>query len=85
MVIYGVIQIVLSQIPNFHNLAILSLIAAVMSFAYSFIGIALSMTKLIQGNQVYFYASVQLNRNLESLLFNLTIYLSKWQRLISKR
>ncbi|XP_074332353.1 amino acid permease 6-like [Apium graveolens] len=50
MVIYGVIQIVLSQIPNFHNLAFLSLIIDVMSFAYSFICIALSLTKIIQGN-----------------------------------
>ena len=59
MVIYGIIQIVLSQIPNFHNLTSLSLIAAAMSFAYSFIGIALSLTKINQGNQV-FYVSVQL-------------------------
>lgn len=50
IVIYGIVQIVLSQIPNFNKLAYLSLIAAAMSFAYSFIGAALSMTKLIQGN-----------------------------------
>ncbi|WOG82811.1 hypothetical protein DCAR_0101979 [Daucus carota subsp. sativus] len=50
MVIYGIIQIVLSQIPNFHNLTSLSLIAAAMSFAYSFIGIALSLTKINQGD-----------------------------------
>ncbi|WOG82812.1 hypothetical protein DCAR_0101980 [Daucus carota subsp. sativus] len=50
ILIYGVVQIVLSQIPNFHKLAYLSIVAATMSFAYSFIGIALSLTKIIQGN-----------------------------------
>ncbi|KAK1351968.1 Amino acid permease 6 [Heracleum sosnowskyi] len=50
ILIYGVVQIVLSQIPNFHKLTYLSLVAAAMSFAYSFIGIALSLAKIIQGN-----------------------------------
>lgn len=43
------VEIVLSQIPNFHKLTLLSLIAAVMSFSYSFIGIGLSLAKLIEG------------------------------------
>ncbi|KAK2968916.1 hypothetical protein RJ640_018608 [Escallonia rubra] len=50
MIIFGIIQIVLSQIPNFHELSVLSIIAAVMSFAYSSIGIGLSVAKVAGGN-----------------------------------
>ncbi|XP_076886756.1 amino acid permease 6-like isoform X1 [Bidens hawaiensis] len=49
MMIFGAIQIVLSQIPNFHNLSWLSILAAVMSFAYSSIGLGLSLAKVIGG------------------------------------
>ncbi|MFQ6639662.1 hypothetical protein Gotur_015851 [Gossypium turneri] len=45
MVIFACIQIVLSQIPNFHNLSWLSILAAIMSFAYSSIGLGLSIAK----------------------------------------
>ncbi|KAH0897106.1 hypothetical protein HID58_046674, partial [Brassica napus] len=41
MIIFACIQIVLSQIPNFHNLSWLSILAAVMSFSYASIGIGL--------------------------------------------
>ncbi|KAM7280321.1 hypothetical protein ACFE04_007455 [Oxalis oulophora] len=47
MSIFACIQIVLSQIPNFHNLSWLSILAAVMSFAYACIGIGLSVAKVI--------------------------------------
>lgn len=50
---YGMVQIVLSQIPNFRKLSFLSKIAAAMSFAYSFIGICLSLARLIQGIQLH--------------------------------
>ncbi|KAK4848165.1 hypothetical protein QYF36_009943 [Acer negundo] len=46
MTIFGVIQIILSQIPNFHELSALSIIAAIMSFAYSLIGLGLSIDKI---------------------------------------
>lgn len=46
MAIFAAIQIVLSQIPNFHKLSWLSIVAAVMSFAYSSIGLALSVAKV---------------------------------------
>ncbi|CAA0830990.1 Amino acid permease 6 [Striga hermonthica] len=49
---FGLIQIVLSQIPNFHELSILSFVAAVMSFAYSSIGLALSIAKIAEGGNV---------------------------------
>ncbi|KAJ0710778.1 putative amino acid transporter, transmembrane domain-containing protein [Helianthus annuus] len=47
MVIFAIIQILLSQVPNFHKLTPLSVIAAIMSFSYSFIGIGLSVSKII--------------------------------------
>ncbi|CAI9260965.1 unnamed protein product [Lactuca saligna] len=47
MIAFAVIQIVLCQIPNFHKLSWLSMLAAIMSFAYSFIGLGLSMDKAI--------------------------------------
>ncbi|XP_059285411.1 amino acid permease 6-like [Lycium ferocissimum] len=47
MAIFAVIQIILSQIPNFHKLSWLSILAAVMSFAYSLIGLGLSIAKVV--------------------------------------
>ncbi|CAL5209801.1 unnamed protein product [Lathyrus oleraceus] len=49
MTIFGIFQILLSQIPNFHELSWLSIIAAVMSIGYSFIGIGLSIAKIAEG------------------------------------
>ncbi|PQP95805.1 amino acid permease 6-like isoform X1 [Prunus yedoensis var. nudiflora] len=49
MIIFACIQILLSQIPNFHKLSWLSILAAVMSFAYSSIGLGLSVAKVIAG------------------------------------
>lgn len=46
MLIFGAIQVVLSQIPNFHNIEWLSIVAAIMSFAYAFIGMALAIVKV---------------------------------------
>jgi amino acid permease len=48
MIIFAVIQIILSQIPNFHKLSWLSILAAVMSFAYSSIGLGLSIAKVAE-------------------------------------
>ncbi|KAJ4965006.1 hypothetical protein NE237_016855 [Protea cynaroides] len=48
MIIFACIQIVLSQIPNFHKLSWLSVLAAVMSFAYSSIGVGLSIAKVAE-------------------------------------
>ncbi|KAI3784241.1 hypothetical protein L1987_43336 [Smallanthus sonchifolius] len=46
MALFALIEIVLSQIPNFHKLSWLSILAAVMSFAYSLIGLGLSVAKV---------------------------------------
>ncbi|XP_010245602.1 PREDICTED: amino acid permease 6 [Nelumbo nucifera] len=50
IIIFASIQIVLSQIPNFHKLSWLSILAAVMSFAYSSIGLGLSVAKVAEGS-----------------------------------
>jgi hypothetical protein len=47
MLAFGAVQIVLSQIPNFHNLQWLSILAAFMSFTYSSIGFALGLAKVV--------------------------------------
>ncbi|XP_027364755.1 amino acid permease 6-like [Abrus precatorius] len=52
MIIFAVVQILLSQIPDFHELSGLSVVAAVMSFGYSSIGIGLSIAKIAGGNHV---------------------------------
>ncbi|KAL2894890.1 Amino acid permease 6, partial [Bienertia sinuspersici] len=49
MILFGCIQILLSQIPNFSELSWLSMVAAIMSFAYSSIGLALSIAKVVGG------------------------------------
>ncbi|PON47223.1 Amino acid transporter, transmembrane domain containing protein [Parasponia andersonii] len=52
MLLFGALQILVSQIPDFHNMAWLSVIAAIMSFAYSFIGFGLGFTKVIQNGTI---------------------------------
>jgi hypothetical protein len=47
MLLFGAVQIVLSQIPNFHNLQWLSILAAFMSFTYSSIGLGLGLSKVV--------------------------------------
>jgi hypothetical protein len=45
MIAFGVIQIFFSQIPDFHKMWWLSIVAAIMSFTYSFIGLGLAIAK----------------------------------------
>ncbi|KAK4354557.1 hypothetical protein RND71_026751 [Anisodus tanguticus] len=53
MIIFAVIQIILSEIPNFHKLSWLSILAVVMSFAYASIGLGLSIAQVAGvGNHV---------------------------------
>ncbi|KAL6975130.1 hypothetical protein U1Q18_023925 [Sarracenia purpurea var. burkii] len=51
MLVFGVAQILMSQIPDFHNMEWLSVVAAIMSLTYSSIGLALGLAKVI-GNGV---------------------------------
>ncbi|KAL8234659.1 hypothetical protein R6Q59_020759 [Mikania micrantha] len=48
--IFACIELVLSQLPNFHKLSFLSIIATIMSFAYSIIGMGLSIAKIAGGS-----------------------------------
>ncbi|EFH66044.1 hypothetical protein ARALYDRAFT_471112 [Arabidopsis lyrata subsp. lyrata] len=49
MAAFGIVQIILSQLPNFHKLSFLSIIAAVMSFSYASIGIGLAIATVASG------------------------------------
>ncbi|XP_010268971.1 PREDICTED: amino acid permease 6-like [Nelumbo nucifera] len=51
-IIFACIQIVLSQIPNIHKLSWLSIVAALMSFSYSLIGIGLAAAKIAGCHEV---------------------------------
>ncbi|XP_028101318.1 probable amino acid permease 7 [Camellia sinensis] len=52
MVLFGVVQIVASQIPDFHNMASLSFVAAIMSFFYSSIGFVLGFATVIENKKI---------------------------------
>ncbi|PSR82353.1 Amino acid permease [Actinidia chinensis var. chinensis] len=52
MLLFGGVQIVVSQIPDFHNMAWLSVLSTVMSFSYSFIGLGLGIAKVIENGQL---------------------------------
>lgn len=47
MLLFGIIELILSQFPNLEKITWLSIMAAIMSFAYSFIGLGLSVGKWI--------------------------------------
>jgi len=47
MIIFGVVEILLSQIPDFDQISWLSIVAAVMSFTYSTIGLGLGIAKVV--------------------------------------
>lgn len=50
MIGLGIAEVFVSQIPNFHKLSWLSIIAAIMSFTYSSIGLGLALAKVVTGN-----------------------------------
>ncbi|KAK1276691.1 Amino acid permease 6 [Acorus gramineus] len=47
MIVFGLTQIILSQLPSLENVTWLSVVAATMSFAYSFIGLCLCTAKWV--------------------------------------
>jgi hypothetical protein len=47
MLLFGLVQIVMSFIPDLHNMAWVSVVAALMSFTYSFIGLGLGISTVI--------------------------------------
>ncbi|KAB1200529.1 Amino acid permease 3 [Morella rubra] len=52
MIAFGVIQILFSQIPDFDQLWWLSIVAAVMSFTYSTIGLGLGIAKVVETGKI---------------------------------
>ncbi|AES73893.2 putative amino acid transporter, transmembrane domain-containing protein [Medicago truncatula] len=46
---FGIFQILLSQIPNFHKLTLISTVAAITSFGYALIGSGLSLAVVVSG------------------------------------
>ncbi|XP_034889215.1 probable amino acid permease 7 isoform X1 [Populus alba] len=52
MLLFGAAQVLLSQIPDFNSIKFLSVVAAVMSFTYSFIGFALGFAQVIGNGYV---------------------------------
>ncbi|XP_028752807.1 probable amino acid permease 7 [Neltuma alba] len=52
MVLFGVVQFFMSFIPDLHNMAWVSIVAAIMSFSYSFIGLGLGIAKVIENGTI---------------------------------
>lgn len=51
MIMFGIFEIVLSQIPDFDQIWWLSIVAAIMSFAYSTIGLGLGVAKVAESGK----------------------------------
>ncbi|CAJ2640169.1 unnamed protein product [Trifolium pratense] len=52
MMLFGLVQIVMSFIPDLHNMAWVSVVAAIMSFTYSFIGLGLGISTVIKNGRI---------------------------------
>ncbi|KAL6658525.1 hypothetical protein ACP70R_004111 [Stipagrostis hirtigluma subsp. patula] len=52
MILFGVVEIVFSQIPDFGQIWWLSIVAAVMSFTYSIIGLALGIAQTVANGRI---------------------------------
>ncbi|CAO2044079.1 unnamed protein product [Urochloa humidicola] len=52
MLLFGAAQLVLSFIPNFHSMAWLSVVAAIMSFTYATIGLGLGLARTIENGTI---------------------------------
>ncbi|KAK7316928.1 hypothetical protein RJT34_00750 [Clitoria ternatea] len=53
MISFGIIQIIFSQIPHFHKIWWLSILAAIMSFTYALIGLALGIATVVENGKAY--------------------------------
>ncbi|PHU29832.1 Amino acid permease 4 [Capsicum chinense] len=52
MIMFGVVEIILSQIPDFDQISSLSIVAAVMSFTYSTIGLGLGVAQVVETGKI---------------------------------
>ncbi|XP_049931510.1 amino acid permease 3-like isoform X2 [Nymphaea colorata] len=53
MILFGVIQILCSLIPDFNNMSWLSAVAAIMSVFYSTIGLGLGIARVVDNKRIY--------------------------------
>jgi len=53
MILFGVVQIVMSFIPDLHSMTWVSVVAAIMSFTYSFIGLGLGIATVISKSHLH--------------------------------
>ncbi|XP_031131245.1 amino acid permease 6-like [Ipomoea triloba] len=73
ILMFGAVQVLLSQIPNFHQLSFLSIVAAIMSFGYSSIGLGLSAAQIASGVEVKLSATgvpVGANHSIKDKMFS---------------
>ncbi|PWA81856.1 amino acid transporter, transmembrane domain-containing protein [Artemisia annua] len=52
MLLFGVVQIVMSQIPDFHSLVMVSIVATIMSFCYASVGFGLGFVQVIENGKI---------------------------------
>ncbi|KAL2316608.1 hypothetical protein Fmac_030484 [Flemingia macrophylla] len=52
MVLFGLVQVIMSFIPDLHTMAWLSVVAAIMSFTYSSIGLGLGITTVVENERI---------------------------------
>ncbi|GMH21604.1 hypothetical protein Nepgr_023446 [Nepenthes gracilis] len=52
MIIFGLTEIICAQIPDFHRLWWLSIVAAVMSFTYSTVGVSLGIAQVAENGKI---------------------------------
>ncbi|KAL8141232.1 hypothetical protein V2J09_007253 [Rumex salicifolius] len=52
MLIFGVVEIFFSQIPDFDQISWLSIVAAVMSFTYSSVGLGLGIAQVVENGKI---------------------------------
>ena len=63
MALFGLVQIVMSFIPDLHNMAWVSVVAALMSFTYSFIGLGLGIATVISKANLQSYFLILIKRD----------------------
>jgi hypothetical protein len=70
MITFGIAEVILSQIPDFDQVWWLSIVAAIMSFTYSAVGLGLGVAK-VAGTSIYieliFHATLHLFFTLQKI------------------
>ncbi|XP_076948999.1 putative amino acid permease 7 [Bidens hawaiensis] len=52
MLLFGLVQVFMSQIPDFQSMVLVSVVAAIMSFVYSSIGFGLGLAQVIENGKI---------------------------------